>query len=105
MALELSYYAGTDAVTRMIYGAHVGTQVMTLTSSSANSTAIPTNAALARIRAGENCRFLKNTDGTNTGAQAITASTGQYLAAGETIDVFVKPSTGSTSYYITAMTV
>jgi hypothetical protein len=104
MALELSYYAGTDAVTRMIYGAHVGTQVMTLTSSSANSTAIPANAALARVRAGENCRFLKNTDGTNAGVMAITATTGQYLAAGETMDVYVKPS-GATSFYFTAMTV
>jgi len=37
---------------------------------------------------------------TYTGATAVTSSTGQYLAAGETIDVYIKPST-----YFAAMTV
>lgn len=100
MALELSYYAGADGITRMVYGVHVGSDPRTLTGSSANSAAIPAGAAVCRIRAGENCRYLKNTDGTNTGAMAVTASTGQYLAAGETIDVAV---TGGK--FITAMTV
>jgi hypothetical protein len=100
MALELSYYSGVDGITRLIYGAHVGSDPRTLTSSSANSNSIPTNAAVCRIRAGENCRYLKNTDGTNTGTMAVTTTTGQYLAAGETIDVAV---TGGK--FITAMTV
>jgi len=100
MALEISYYGGADAITRMVYGSHVGAQSWTLTSSSAISAISPPSAALARVRAGENCRFLKNTDGTNTGSTAVTSSTGQYLAAGETIDVFIKPST-----YFAAMTV
>src|SRR4051812_42898142 len=104
MALEISYYGGADPVTRLIFGAHVGAQAVTPSASSPNSAATPSNAALARIRAGENCRFLKNTDGTNTGTMAVTSATGQYLAAGETIDVYIKPS-GVASTYITAMTV
>lgn len=100
MALEISYYGGADAITRMIYGSHVGAQSWTLTSSSVASAISPAGAALARVRAGENCRFLKNTDGTNSGSMAVTSTTGQYLAAGDTIDVFVKPST-----YFAAMTV
>lgn len=85
MALEISYWTGSDAATRSCYGTNVGRTSATLTGSSAALGVIPSGASVARLKAGENCIV------SNNGA-AASASNGVYLAAGDTIDIAVPAS-------------
>ena len=84
MALEISYWTGYDAVTRLAYGTVISRVSSTLGGSSTGQGAIPANAVIARLKAGENCNV------SNNGA-AASATNGVYLAAGDTIDIAVLP--------------
>lgn len=87
MALEISYWTGTDTNTRQVYGRLISSESMTLTGVTQQSGAAPDGASLARVSAGEACRV------TNSAASpTVTATNGTYLAAGDSIDLFVKPS-------------
>lgn len=84
MALEICYYTGVDVTTSKCYGHIISSETMTLTGSSSQSGLIPANAALARVHAGENCRIAKY-----SANPTVSATNGQYLAAGESIDISV----------------
>lgn len=79
MALEITYYGDTDTTTGQIYGLQLGRSTVTLTASSADAGAKPSGASFARLRAGEACVVSNN--------GATSATNGQYLAAGEFIDM------------------
>lgn len=84
MSLQISYFSGSDSIAHLVYGRICGADTMTLSGASAFATnIIPANAAVARIRAGEACRVAVE-------GVAVTATTGVYLAAGETIDIHVR---------------
>lgn len=82
MALEISYWTGYDAITRLCYGRLISSESMTLSAASSNSGTIPANSAVARLTAGENCRISNN-------GSAASATNGVYLGAGESMDLSV----------------
>lgn len=94
MALEICYWTGADPYTRQCLDHIISSETMTLTGTSSQSGTIPDNAEIARLHAGENCRFTKG-----SANPTVTATNGQYLAAGESVEVRV---TGG--YKIAAMT-
>lgn len=86
MALEISYWTGYDPITRQCYGINAGRASVTLTGSSADLGTVPSNAAIARLEAGEDCVI------SNNGA-AASATNGIKILAGIAQDIQV-PVTG-----------
>lgn len=82
MALSISYFGGADIQTMQCYGECVSRADVTLTASSASMGAVPANAALARVTAGEACTVSNN-------GTAASATNGISLAAGDKIDLAI----------------
>lgn len=82
MALSISYFGGTDVNTMQCYGECVSRADVTLTGSSASMGTPPTNAAIARVTAGEACTVSNN-------GTAASATNGVSLAANAVIDMAV----------------
>lgn len=64
MALEISYWTGTDALTRQVYGEFISAETRSLSGTSAQSGATPDNAAFVRVEATEAARVHYGTNPT-----------------------------------------
>lgn len=84
MALEISYWGGTDTVTRQIYGQFISAESLALSGASAQSGLVPPGAAFARIEAVEACRVI-------VGVAPVATATSAYLPAGRMIEMQVRP--------------
>jgi hypothetical protein len=82
MALSISYFGGSDAITMQCYGELIGTVAVTLTGSDASMGVPPANAAIARITAGEACFVSNNTT-------AVSATNGVSMATASTMDLAI----------------
>lgn len=82
MALDITYWTGYDPITRLAYGTCISRVQATLTASDAQLGAIPANAAIARVKAGEVC-VVSNND------VAASATNGVGLIVGEAVDIDV----------------
>lgn len=80
MALEISYFTGSDPETRACYGTLLSSASVILTGTSASCGTVPPTSKIARLKAGENCRV------SNNGATA-SATNGVYLTAGDIMDI------------------
>lgn len=85
MALNIAYFTDTDQATGQCYGALLSSAAYTVTASSASVGTPPAAANIARLKAGEACYVTNN-------AGAASASNGIFLAAGDSIDLEVYPS-------------
>jgi hypothetical protein len=86
MALNIAYFGDSDTITGQCYGILSASVAYTVTGSSASVGTPPSNAAIARLAAGENCYV------SNNGA-AASATNGIYLAVGQVTDIEVKSGT------------
>lgn len=92
MALEISYWTGTDAATRQVYGEFIGAETRSLSGSSAQSGATPANAAIVRVQATEAARVRYGSNPTadanslyiGTGGPIEFAAVAGYKIAGKT---------------------
>jgi hypothetical protein len=86
MALNISYFGNADPATRQCYGINVSRVDYTVTGSSASVGTLPTNAAYARLKAGETCIVSNN-------GSAASVTNGVKLDAGDIIDIECKSGT------------
>lgn len=84
MSLEISYWTGTDAATREVYGTFISAESRTLSATSAQSGVTPANAVIVRVEATEAARLLYGTDPT-------AAASSLYLSSGNGIDFAAVP--------------
>lgn len=86
MALSITYFGNADPATRECYGIVVSRVDYTVTASSASVGTLPTNAAFARLKAGETCIVSNN-------GTAASVTNGIKLDAGDIVDLECKPAT------------
>jgi len=84
MALEISYWTGTDAATREVYGTFISAESRTLSGTSAQSGVTPPNAVIVRVEATEAARLLY-------GADPTASASSLYLGAGGIIEFAAVP--------------
>jgi len=79
MSLEISYWNGRGKHGTQIYGGHVSAESLSITGTSAQSSATPNGATIVRVETTEACRIAY-------GSNPTAGSATPYLGAGQVIE-------------------